>query len=73
MISTPTQAAALLRAAPIPAALREVAQILHDAGHEAVLVGGAVRDVLLSRPHGDWDLATSATPEEVQRLFKKKK
>lgn len=71
MTITPSQAAALLRAAPIPAALREIAQILHDAGHEAVLVGGAVRDVLLGRPHGDWDLASSATPEEVQRLFKK--
>ena len=58
-------------AAPIPAALREIAQILHDAGHEAVLVGGAVRDVLLGRAHGDWDLASSATPEEVQTLFKK--
>lgn len=65
------QAAALLRAAPIPAALRDVARILHDAGHEAVLVGGAVRDVLLGRPHGDWDLASSATPDEVQRLFRR--
>ncbi|MFZ6177951.1 CCA tRNA nucleotidyltransferase [Nannocystis pusilla] len=71
MNPTPSQAAALLRAAPIPAALREIAQILHDAGHEAVLVGGAVRDVLLGRLHGDWDLASSATPEEVQALFKK--
>lgn len=65
------QAAALLRAAPIPAALRDVARILHDAGHEAVVVGGAVRDVLLGRAHGDWDLATSATPKEVQRLFRR--
>lgn len=65
------QAAALLRRSPIPDALRDVARILHDAGHEVVLVGGAVRDVLLARPHGDWDLATSATPDEVQRLFKK--
>lgn len=71
MNPTPSQAAALLRAAPIPAALREIAQILHDAGHEAVLVGGAVRDVLLGRLHGDWDLASSATPDEVQKLFKK--
>ncbi|MFY0541679.1 CCA tRNA nucleotidyltransferase [Nannocystis pusilla] len=71
MNPTPSQAAALLRAAPIPSALREIAQILHDAGHEAVLVGGAVRDVLLGRLHGDWDLASSATPEEVQALFKK--
>lgn len=65
------QAAALLRSSPIPDALRDVARILHDAGHEVVLVGGAVRDVLLARPHGDWDLASSATPDEVQKLFKK--
>ena len=34
-------------------------------------MGGAVRDALLGIPHEDWDLATSATPEEVQALFKK--
>lgn len=71
MVITPAQAADLLRAAPIPPALREVARILHEAGHEVVMVGGAVRDVLLGRPHGDWDLATSATPDEVQALFKR--
>lgn len=64
-------AAAKLSAATIPAALLEVAQILHDADHEVVLVGGAVRDVLLGRQHGDWDLATSATPGEVQKLFRR--
>jgi tRNA nucleotidyltransferase (CCA-adding enzyme) len=32
-------------------------------------VGGAVRDALLGRPHLDWDLATSATPQQVRRLF----
>lgn len=69
--NTPEAAAAVLSAATIPAALLEVARILHDAGHEVVLVGGAVRDVLLRRRHGDWDLATSAAPEEVQRLFRR--
>ncbi len=64
-------AAAVLAVAVIPPALLEVAQILHDADHEVVLVGGAVRDALLGRPQGDWDLATSATPEEVQRLFRR--
>jgi tRNA nucleotidyltransferase (CCA-adding enzyme) len=68
---TPEAAAAVLSAAAIPAALLDVARILHDAGHEAVLVGGAVRDALLGRPQGDWDLATSATPTEVQGLFRK--
>lgn len=64
-------AAAVLAVTVIPPALLEVAQILHDADHEVVLVGGAVRDALLGRPQGDWDLATSATPEEVQRLFRR--
>jgi tRNA nucleotidyltransferase (CCA-adding enzyme) len=68
---TPEAAAELLSAAVIPPALLEVAQILHAAGHEVVLVGGAVRDVLLARQHGDWDLASSATPTEVQGLFRK--
>jgi tRNA nucleotidyltransferase (CCA-adding enzyme) len=68
---TPEAAVAALSQAVIPRALLEVAQTLHDAGHEAVLVGGAVRDALLGRPHGDWDLASSATPTEVQGLFRK--
>jgi len=45
--------------------------VLHDAGHEAVVVGGAVRDALIGRAPGDWDLATSATPAEVQGLFRR--
>lgn len=42
---------------------------LRGAGHEAWLVGGLVRDLLLSRPPGDVDLATDARPEELMRLF----
>ncbi|MBK8266071.1 MAG: tRNA cytidylyltransferase [Nannocystis sp.] len=63
------EAATLLADAALPAAILEVAQTLHAAGHEVVLVGGAVRDFLLGRAHGDWDLASAATPEEVMRLF----
>lgn len=40
-------------------------------GHAAVLVGGAVRDVLMGRGADDWDLATSARPEEVQAAFRR--
>jgi tRNA nucleotidyltransferase (CCA-adding enzyme) len=40
-------------------------------GHEAYFVGGAVRDYLLRRPIGDIDIATSALPEEVMRIFPK--
>ena len=68
---TAEDAAVRLSGVVIPGALLEVAQTLHDAGHEAVLVGGAVRDALIGRPHGDWDLASSATPAEVQALFRR--
>ncbi len=68
---TPEAAAAVLAALPIPAEIRGVAEVLHDAGHDVVLVGGAVRDCLLGRLHGDWDLASSATPDEVTRLFRR--
>lgn len=55
--------------ARIPPSIVDVARKLHDAGHSAVVVGGAVRDALLGLPASDWDLATSATPAEVQRIF----
>lgn len=43
---------------------------LTDAGHEAALVGGVVRDRLLGLEHaGDWDIATSGRPEQVAQLF----
>jgi tRNA nucleotidyltransferase/poly(A) polymerase len=48
---------------------RAVARVLRDAGHEVVFAGGAVRDRLLGIRGGDVDLATSATPAEVQALF----
>ena len=57
---------------PRSAAYREAVQIvktLRDAGHEAYLVGGCVRDLLRGVPPQDYDVATSATPEVVQRLF----
>jgi tRNA nucleotidyltransferase/poly(A) polymerase len=42
---------------------------LHEAGHEAYIAGGAVRDHLLGRPQNDIDIATSATPSECAALF----
>ncbi|WP_438318492.1 CCA tRNA nucleotidyltransferase [Sporosarcina sp. FA9] len=42
---------------------------LEKAGHEAVFVGGAVRDYLLNREATDIDIATSAEPEEVKKVF----
>jgi poly(A) polymerase len=43
---------------------------LRECGHEAYLVGGAVRDLLVGGHPKDFDLATSATPEEVRALFR---
>ena len=44
-------------------------EALVDAGHEAYIVGGCVRDLLLEETPKDFDVATSATPEQVQRVF----
>lgn len=49
----------------------ELVRRLEHAGHEAWCVGGAVRDALLGIPSADFDIATSATPEQVQRLFRR--
>jgi tRNA nucleotidyltransferase (CCA-adding enzyme) len=52
-----------------PQPVLEIAERLEAAGFEAWCVGGAIRDVLLGHPHLDWDLATSATPDQVRKLF----
>lgn len=44
---------------------------LVEAGHQAVFAGGCVRDHLMGKEPKDYDIATSARPEEVQRLFPK--
>ena len=44
---------------------------LASEGHDSYLVGGCVRDAVMNRPIHDWDLATSATPVDVARLFPK--
>ncbi|MFC5588236.1 CCA tRNA nucleotidyltransferase [Sporosarcina soli] len=48
---------------------RKVIRLLEDAGHEAVFVGGAVRDHVLGKRASDIDIATSAEPQEVLALF----
>jgi putative nucleotidyltransferase with HDIG domain len=50
---------------------RRIVADLRDAGHQAFWVGGCVRDLLLSRLPKDFDVATSARPEELLRLFPK--
>jgi tRNA nucleotidyltransferase (CCA-adding enzyme) len=55
--------------AEIPADVLALCRRLHDAGHQAHLVGGGVRDMLLGRPPSDFDVATDAVPEAVLALF----
>jgi len=59
--------AALL--AHVPAEAREVVARLKAAGKRAYLVGGCVRDLMAGEKVGDFDVATDARPEEIQRLF----
>lgn len=53
----------------IPANVRHILGRLDEAGFEAYLVGGCVRDLLLGRAPKDFDVATAARPEEVRALF----
>lgn len=55
----------------VPDAVMKVIITLKDAGHQAFIVGGCVRDQLLGRVPKDWDVATSAHPDEVTQLFEK--
>lgn len=55
----------------VPDFALKVAQTLQNAGHVAVCVGGSVRDSFLGKSAEDWDLATSAMPEEVMQLFQR--
>lgn len=61
----------VLASARFPEEILDVLRRLKGAGHQAFLVGGLVRDLLLDRQCGDYDVATSARAEQVQRLFKK--
>ncbi|MEA3246302.1 MAG: CCA tRNA nucleotidyltransferase, partial [Gemmatimonadota bacterium] len=54
-----------------PREVVKLAEKLRRAGHEAWCVGGAVRDALLGHEHLDWDIATSAPPQEVQQIFRR--
>jgi poly(A) polymerase len=46
-----------------------ICRTLGEAGHQAYLVGGCVRDIILGREPADYDVATDATPDRVQQLF----
>src|SRR5208337_2503134 len=59
----------MLPATPQSEAALKIVRTLRDAGHQAYLAGGCVRDLLLGRAPGDYDVATSATPEVVLDMF----
>jgi len=46
-----------------------IIRTLRERGYQAYLVGGCVRDLLLSREPADYDVATDATPQQVMEIF----
>lgn len=55
----------------MPPQVEKIIGRLRQGGFEAYAVGGCVRDTLLGRKPGDWDITTSARPEEVKGLFRR--
>lgn len=55
----------------IPDYVTRVTETLENAGFEAFLVGGCVRDLIMLREPKDWDITTNAKPEEIIQLFEK--
>ncbi len=53
----------------LPEKVHKIIDTLEEAGFEAYAVGGCVRDSILGREPDDWDITTSAKPEEMKRLF----
>jgi poly(A) polymerase/tRNA nucleotidyltransferase (CCA-adding enzyme) len=53
----------------VPDEIAASADALEQAGFEAYLVGGCVRDLLLGKNPKDWDITTNASPEEIQKIF----
>ncbi len=53
----------------IPTEILSLHKTLKDAGYQAYLVGGCVRDLLLGREPKDWDITTNAKPEQIQALY----
>ncbi|MBE5856962.1 MAG: CCA tRNA nucleotidyltransferase [Lachnospiraceae bacterium] len=53
----------------MPPKVKRIIETLEEAGYEAYVVGGCVRDSILNRTPDDWDITTSALPAEVKSLF----
>lgn len=54
----------------LPSEVQTILRLLNDAGHRGYCVGGAVRDSVMGVTPTDWDVTTSATPEEIAKIFK---
>ena len=54
----------------IPDYVNKIIYLLEKAGFEAYIVGGSVRDLMLNKEPSDYDITTSATPDEIQETFK---
>jgi tRNA nucleotidyltransferase (CCA-adding enzyme) len=55
----------------VPRTVRDLAEVFKAAGFQCHLVGGAVRDILMGRPHSDFDIATDALPAQVISMFRR--
>jgi len=55
----------------LPPEIQTIISLLRQQGYEAYAVGGCVRDLILGRVPKDWDVTTSAKPEEIQAVFPK--
>ena len=53
----------------LPDEVEKILSLLADAGHEAYCVGGAVRDSVMGITPGDWDITTSALPQDTTKIF----
>ena len=53
----------------MPVQAQKIIKRLEEAGHEAYIVGGCVRDSILGKHPADWDITTSASPVEIKELF----
>ena len=55
----------------LPQDVKFILDTIHQAGYEAYVVGGCVRDSLLGRKPDDWDITTMALPDEIKKIFPK--
>ena len=54
----------------LPENVKLILDLLDKSGYEAYIVGGCVRDSLMNKEPHDWDICTSALPEQIEQVFK---